>query len=592
MKGRIFQPGGVMAFNFSSMGGKNGKSGLLLIFGATIFLLVSACFVTLGVILPSQVHSSLKQEVGGRMLPSLRAAFETSNSAIKTELDAKRDATLVRVKVSFAAQNEAKGKALIKTLLPLVENYDFDTAKAILVDAVDSDSAMAGIRYRLQASDKAEAIGDTSSGELVSFKVVEKNIFADVELELLVTPAMLAQAEEEEKSSFAKIEQQMHASNQVLEQEILESAQAMQVNTIASLRTRVWLFAAMGVVLLVGVTLLVMQRLVIMPLARTKQHLLNVAAGDLTREFDYRSNNELGEMANAMNTMGANLLRIVAEINDSVAKLSSHSDDLNNTTGSVVQGARNQAKQATQAALAITELSASFNEVARNSSSASESARSATELAQSGREIVSKTSGSMTRIESKVSESSALIRELSRRGEEIGKVVTVINGIAEQTNLLALNAAIEAARAGEQGRGFAVVADEVRTLAGRTSEATQDISRMIEEIQVDTAKSVKGMSSVNEQVNDGVALAKQALSAMDGIVRSSDESVQMATSIATAVEQQSATANEVSGSVESMAMVSHETEKASTSMQQAAQELAQLGAELKKTISWFEVKGQ
>ena len=115
---------------------------------------------------------------------------------------------------------------------------------------------------------------------------------------------------------------------------------------------------------------------------------------------------------------------------------------------------------------------------------------------------------------------------------------------------------------------------------------------MIEEIQVDTAKSVKGMNSVNERVNDGVALANQALSAMDGIVRSSDESVKMATSIATAVEQQSATANEVSDSVESMAMVSHETEEASTSMQQAAQELAQLGAGLDKTISWFAVKVQ
>ena len=126
----------------------------------------------------------------------------------------------------------------------------------------------------------------------------------------------------------------MQASNQGLERQILESFQAMQVNTIASLRIRVWLIAAaaVGIVLLVGVTLLLMRRLVIVPLVRTKQYLLNIAEGDLTQEFDYQSNNELGEMANAMNTMGENLRRIVAEINDSVATLTSHSDGLNRNT--------------------------------------------------------------------------------------------------------------------------------------------------------------------------------------------------------------------------------------------------------------------
>jgi len=209
--------------------------------------------------------------------------------------------------------------------------------------------------------------------------------------------------------------------------------------------------------------------------------------------------------------------------------------------------------------------------------------------AKIGHDIVSNTASGMTNIATTVTDSSVLISELNARGEEIGNVIGVINDIAEQTNLLALNAAIEAARAGEQGRGFAVVADEVRTLAGRTSEATQEISQAVEKIQHDTSKSVQSMDSVKTQVDGGVSLAEKALVTMDGIVKSSNSSMQMAADIATAVEQQSMTANNVSGSVDKMASVSKETEEASTSMQKEAQELAQLGTELNKAISWFKV---
>ncbi len=568
---------------------KNNKSGLLLIVGIMIFILISSVFIALGFILPSQVSSSLEEEMNERMLPDIRSALEKSNHSIKLVLDKKRDTTLARVKKAYATQNEAKGKAIIKTILPLVENYDFETVKQILVDAVESDGAIAGIHYRLQSGDKLEAIGDTSSSGLLPFKTIEKNNFADVEITLLISPKQLAQAEEEEKNSFIEIEQHMKQSNQKLEQQIHDNAVTMQSNTIGSMRTQVWLFAVVGVVLLISITLLVMQRLVIIPLNRTRQHLLTLSKGDLTRDFDYHSKNELGEMADAMNIMVENLRRIVTEINSSLSTLTNHTDSLNNNTSDVVQGAQNQAAQAEQAASAITDLSSSFNEVANSSNSASKSASSASQQAKIGRDLVSKTATGMNTVAAKVSESSELIDKLNRRTEEIGNVVNVINGIAEQTNLLALNAAIEAARAGEQGRGFAVVADEVRTLAGRTSEATMEISQMIDKIQTETSQTVKSMDLVNGQVDNGVELANKALEAMDGIVQSSEDSMQMATHIASAVDQQSLSANEVSGSVESMASVSRETQDASTLMQQAIQELTQLGSGLNKTILWFKV---
>ena len=216
-----------------------GKGGLLLVFGVMVSLLMGAGFVILGFVLPAQVSSSLEEEIDGTMLPDVRAAFQETNSAIQAELDAKRVHTLERTKNAFTAQNESKARALIKTILPLVEVFDVDGANQVLTEAVDTDTSIAGVQYRLQAGDQPTEIGETGSSDLLRFQVTEKNDFADVEITLLVTPTLLNTAEQEEKASFATIEARMSEANQALEQRILDNAQAMQASTVASLRVRV-----------------------------------------------------------------------------------------------------------------------------------------------------------------------------------------------------------------------------------------------------------------------------------------------------------------------------------------------------------------
>jgi|GEM_PF-1870767 len=568
------------------------KKSLLLIFGVIITFLVISGFAVFSYVVPVYVNSSLDEEINNRMIPSVSEALKKTTLSIKNELDSKRDSTLKQIKKSFLEQNESKAKAIIKTLMPLVENYDFDAALSVLKDTIESNQHITAIQYRFQTGDKLELIGEKSLPNLLTFKVIEKNEFADVEVNLLVKPDLLVHAENEEKVSFGKIEKFLTSANQQLETKILEDSNTMQNNTLSALRVLLIFLAVLGVVGQAGVTLLVMNYLIIKPLRKTKEYLLTISRGDLTHNLDYQSNNELGEMANAMQTMVENQRRIVAEINTTMVALTTHSNSLNQHSVSVVQGAQEQASQADHAASAINNLSQSFSEVTNKSESASQSASSALDDAKSGHNIVSNSATGMTSIAATVSGSSELISELNARAEEIGNVIGVINGIAEQTNLLALNAAIEAARAGEQGRGFAVVADEVRTLAGRTSEATREIAQVVEKIQQDTGKSVESMDSVKTQVNGGVELAEKALTTMDGIVQSSNASMQMAADIAKAVEQQSMTANDVSTNVEKMAQVSKDTQNASTSMQKETEELALLKDELNKTISWFKVNSQ
>jgi methyl-accepting chemotaxis protein len=315
----------------------------------------------------------------------------------------------------------------------------------------------------------------------------------------------------------------------------------------------------------------------------------SLADGDLRARVDYSNNDEIGHIAKAFNIMADKFSKAINEVKSSISQLAAAAEETSVVNAQTTSGINKQQMETSQVASAITEMNATVHEVARSAVAAAEAAHEADDTFNKGKLVVDRIIDAITELANEVEQSSQVIRDLEHESQSIGSVLDVIKSIAEQTNLLALNAAIEAARAGEQGRGFAVVADEVRTLAGRTQQSTREIEEMINRLQSGANKAVQVMEVGKQKSLQGVEQASAAGEALNTINQAVDRINTMNTQIASAAEEQSTVTEEINRNIVNINEVAEQTSQGAKQAEQASDDLARLAEQLKKLVSQFTV---
>ena len=312
------------------------------------------------------------------------------------------------------------------------------------------------------------------------------------------------------------------------------------------------------------------------------------AKGDLSVHIvPERKDDDIARLFNGFNEAIENIRNMFLEVVKAVKSTANASLEISSSSEELAAGAHEQSAQASEIAAAIQEMTTTILETTRHANLASEASKRAGNLAQDGGKVVLETVTGMKKIAEVVKEASETVKALGKSSEMIGEIVQVIDDIADQTNLLALNAAIEAARAGEQGRGFAVVADEVRKLAERTTKATKEISTMINQIQKDTNEAVKSIEEGNNEVGRGKQLAEKAGHSLDQIIKGSAEVIDVINQVAAASEEQSSASEQISKNIENISTVTNQAAMGTQQIARAATDLTSLTEQLKDLIAGF-----
>jgi methyl-accepting chemotaxis protein len=362
------------------------------------------------------------------------------------------------------------------------------------------------------------------------------------------------------------------------------------LNTVSTTKQVVSTLLVVGIVLGgLGAWLLVL--VIVGPLNIMVAAMKNIAEGegDLTERLKAKGRDETAELARAFNQFIAKVHTTISQVAGSTSQLAAAAEQMSVVTNQTNDGVNKQKLETDQVATALTEMTATVQEVAKHAESAAETANQADAQAAEGKSVVSKTVESINTLATEVENAANVIQNVEKDSEEIGSVLEVIQSIAGQTNLLALNAAIEAARAGEQGRGFAVVADEVRSLASRTQKSTEEIRHMIERLQTGSHDAVSVMEAGRNKAQDSVEQAAKAGKVLENIINAVEEINSMNNQIATAAHQQGIVAEEINQNVVNITHIADETSEGTSQLSKSGIELAHLAQDLQVLIGQFKI---
>jgi len=447
----------------------------------------------------------------------------------------------------------------------------------------DDDSAGKGkIEQADQALAQAEQLKTTVKDE--GYQTVLNEVtghIASFSDKLTEYTGLLAQ----EKTVYEQLHQRAAQVVERVDQAYVAEDGAMQAELK---KNSLLIIGSSALALLVGlIAAWVITRLIVAPLRSVIRVAQQIASGDLSATVEVTRRDEIGQLMQAMQQMGAGLSSIVSGLQAGIEQLASSAQSLSAVTEQTNLEVSSQKEETEQVATAMNQMTATVHDVARNAEEAATAAQTADDKVESGQQVVRQSMARIEQLADSATSASSSIESLSAEIQNIGTVLSVIKSVAEQTNLLALNAAIEAARAGEQGRGFAVVADEVRALAKRTQQSTEEIERLVSALRSAAQSSVRQIQNSGELVKLAVSDALQTESALGSIAAAVSLIQQMNQQIAAAAEEQSSVAEEINRSVTSIRASADQSSLAMQGNAASSIELAQLGVELKGMVGHF-----
>ncbi len=484
-------------------------------------------------------------------LYGVSTAFQRARTNLLQLLIARTDAEQAKLKQLM----DARGKELDAAMADLDKALVAEQARVALKAVSEADAEFAKVRSTIinlvDANRTAEAMS-LFNGEQERLRTNEQNAI--------------------QKLNDVLVERAKNRSNE---------------NSAAANTTVATMLVVMGVGVLLSMLLgIFIARIISRPV---KEVVASIENADLNMQFRSDRKDEIGELQRAFDGFVASIKDTLLQVAEASSAVASASSEISSSTEQMAAGAQEQTSQAGEVASAVEEMTKTIVENSRNAATTAETAKDAKQAAEQGGSVVEETVTGMRRIADVVKQSAGTVQELGKSSDQIGEIIGVIDDIADQTNLLALNAAIEAARAGEQGRGFAVVADEVRKLAERTTKATKEIASMIKKIQSDTRGAVESMEEGTRQVDSGIKLADKAGSSLAEIVGISQKVTDMVSQIAAASEQQSSASEQISKNVEAISSVTNQSAAGVQQIARAAEDLNRLTENLQRLLGKFQL---